>query len=382
MTARTHTQGAGALARAFTLLEMIVVMIIIVLIMSIAVPAFSNMVYSQEEVAAEAQLESALGAARDAATRNGPGDDTAAVFTFQPGGRMTIITAVRVGVIRNPGPIRAGHPDQYEVFAPIAGAQRVQLGANWMVRAYAPRNTLGYDWYPTSVPGARYRADEPAWVFPETGFFDHSSANDGRTRNTFMVRFAGGTGALSGMSMPPCLVVLPRPSASARSGAAIDLWRRPDRAEDLVAWATRVLTEPISRTFTVQDRYDLIGRESGDMVLAMPVQTIALYDESRLARALGTRQDRFSNTIIAVNPQELEDGWAIRAAGYTADLLAGAYATNVANAITRWIEGYQDLASTNDPARADTTGARLYTISRYLGTLQSLSIPRDEEVNP
>lgn len=381
MNARTHHRGRGAIASAFTLLEMIVVMIIIVLIMSIAVPAFSNMVYSQEEVAAEAQLESALGAARDAAVRSGPGDDTAAVFTFQPGGRMTIITAARVGVVRDSAP-RPGYPDRYEVFAPIAGAQRVQLGASWMVRAYAPANTIGYDWYPTSVPGARYRANDPAWVFPETGFFDHSIANDGRTRNTFMVRFAGGTGALSGMNMQPCLVVLPCPSSSWRSGAAADLWRRPDRAEDLVAWATRVLTEPISRTFTARDRYEIIGRASSDMAVAMPVQTIALYDESRLARALGTRQDRLSNTIIAVNPQELEDGWAIRTANYTADLLGGALATGVSNAITRWIEGYEDLASANDPVRADTTGARLYTISRYLGSLQPLSIPRDEEVNP
>lgn len=380
--------------RAFTLVEMLVVMVVIVLILAIALPAFSNIMASQEEVTAESQLQAALGTARDAAIRNGPGEDAAAVFTFEPRGRLTVLTAVKVGVVRDPGARpRAGFPDRYEVFAPLSAATPVQLPINWMVRGFAPANTIGPDWYGPRPSGARSYlqtgagANNAAWVSPETGFFDHSIPDDGAQRNTFMVRFAGGTGALAGMSMPPTLVVLPRPWSAGRSGQASDQWRRPDRAEDLAVWAKRVLTQPTDGVWTPQARWNTIGRPSGDMALAMPVQMLALYDESNLARALGVRPDRLSGSILYVDPQaydgdppsiprrQLRPQWL-------PEIVAGPYGGDPGMAISRWIEGYANLTTVADDTRAETGGARLYTVSRYVGTLQPLLMPRPEEVSP
>lgn len=372
----------GVLGRAFTLIEMLVVIIIIVLILSISIPAFSNMLYSQEETAAESQLQAAVSSARDAAIRGGPGQDSAAVFTFDAGGRLTVITAVKVGRVHPPVGVRGNDlKEEYEVFAPVADATPVQLPQHWMVRGYAPPGAVDEDWYgprPNGAEGYYSGGSRSAavWVAPETGFYDHSQAQDtNRTRSTFMLRFAGGSGTLSGASMEPVLVVLPRPSYADRGTGP--QWLRADRAEDLVQWARRVLTSRL----TPAARWDAIGRFSTDVAAAKPVQMIALYDESRLARGLGVSLDRVSRSLMAVDPQLYNNGRRLSPA-WVSELSTSGYAGQVANAINRWIEGYADLSQTSPGGtRADSTSVKLFAVSRYVGSLQSLAQPRAEEVS-
>lgn len=384
---RAGARGAGGVwrrgtARAFTLIEMLVVMIIIVVIVSVSLPAFSSMLYSQEEAGAEAQLSGAVTQARDAAIRNGPGEDAAAVFTFEPGGRLTMITCVRVGVLSDPsGGGGLGFPDRYEVFAPLANATPVQLPRNWMVRGYAPPNTVGYNWYEAvgGDPG-RYQPGEAAWVFPETSFFDHNQPNDGARRNTFMLRFAGGTGALTGMSMSPALVVLPAPTSKWRSGNAATLWQRPDRADDLVGWTRRVLTDPL---LSALQRWQIIGRGSSDMVMALPVQAMALYDETKLAQSMGVRVDRVSGSLLYVRPQDYNNNRQLTpqwTPDVTGNPLYSGY--NAARVIGRWVEGFDIRTGAAPGDRAETVAAKLYSVARYSGGLRAVVTPRPEEVNP
>lgn len=384
---RGMAQGGHSARRrgAFTLIEMLVVMVVIVLILAVSLPAFSNMLYSQEETAAESQLQAGVSAARDAAVRLGPGQDTAAVFAFEPGGRLTILTAVKVGHVHAPLTLSlpAGVPSEYEVFAPISGGTTVQLPPNWMVRGYATEGAIDLGWYGPRPGGAKgYSLGKPAWVAPETSFYDHSRADDGANRNTFVLRFSGGSGELTGASMEPILVVLPRPSYAGRPSGAT--WLRPDLAEDLVVWARRALVDPLTSIAANQRaafRWALLGRGSGDTVVAKPVQTLALYDESRLARGLGVRLNRISGSLMQVDPADLNNGHTLKPAWVPELAVSGPYSAEPDVAINRWIEGYTNLSNPTDRVRGDTSPARLYSVSRHVGSLQALLVPRSQEVD-
>lgn len=363
--------GRGACGRhAFTLVEILAVTVIIVILLSIALPAFSNILYSQEESAAESQLQAGISAARDTAIRSGSAQDTAAVFTFEPGGRTSIITCVRVGVIDDPT-APANSAASYDVFVPFESGPPIQLPKNWMVRGYAPQNRIktgpGKDgWY--SSADKRYPSLQPAWVFPETAFFNHALASDGVNRNTFMVRFEGGTGAINMAEQAPVLVVLPRASGLNRPSGADDQWKRPDRAENLRDWAARVLAES---SLTPTDRWAIIGRPSGDMVMAAPVPSVALYDETRLAAALKARVDPISGSIYEIEKTqktEYNEGRKIEPRLVTpldsqnADVLTGD--------ISAWLEGWKDRQFAS---RAEVWSARMFTMNKYQGTLRSVA---------
>ena len=67
----------AALPSGFTLTELMVVISIVVLLMAIALPAFTGMVRDSEKSLADNQLRVAVGAGRDAAIRSSSGDGAA-----------------------------------------------------------------------------------------------------------------------------------------------------------------------------------------------------------------------------------------------------------------------------------------------------------------
>src|SRR5690606_30124956 len=89
---------------------------------------------------------------------------------------------------------------QREVFVRSERVEPITLPAGWAVSGRARANMIDQDWYEPS-PGSggdRYPdTDRENWVYPETSFFDRSRPDDGESRQTFMIRFAGGTGALT-----------------------------------------------------------------------------------------------------------------------------------------------------------------------------------------
>ena len=68
---RTQSRPAD---RGFTITELLVVIVIFVLIIGIAIPAFKSMIESSERALAENQLRVGLGSARNAAIQNASAD--------------------------------------------------------------------------------------------------------------------------------------------------------------------------------------------------------------------------------------------------------------------------------------------------------------------
>ena len=99
-------------AAAFTLVELLVVIAIFVLLLAIAVPAFSSMLYSSEQSLADNHLRMGLGAARDAAIRSPQGTDAAAVFFYDPAtGRTMILPCIAAGVLKDVNPDPTAPPN-------------------------------------------------------------------------------------------------------------------------------------------------------------------------------------------------------------------------------------------------------------------------------
>jgi type II secretory pathway pseudopilin PulG len=319
-------------AIGFSLVELLVIIAILGILAAAGIPAIRNMIYTSTGSMAETQLKFALGAARDLAIRSASGD-TAAVFTFEPGGRLTVVPMVYVGRIldtKDPEKslsdptVQSGYRD---VFAPSALAEPMQLPAGWMVRGFAPAGSIFADgpnnesilvnsngWYysqPASAAGNRRvnittdpiangQSSRGNWVFPETAFFDPDVTERGtgprpNSRSTFMVRFQTGTGRIMGASPTPAIVLLPRGRIDTTNSQALANvqspvwagsgdWRRIDHADNLVSWGRSVcnLVPPV-------DAAALIGCRSTDAVLAASVNIIALYDESKMANAIGAR---------------------------------------------------------------------------------------------
>src|SRR5690606_8581215 len=99
---------------AFTLPELLVVIAIGILLLAIAVPAFTSVLYSSRRSGAAGAVQTALAAARDVAVENGPGRDAAAVFFADSGGRLRIMVAVWAGEMTDVN--GRGEPVQREVF--------------------------------------------------------------------------------------------------------------------------------------------------------------------------------------------------------------------------------------------------------------------------
>lgn len=305
--------------KAFTLTELIVVISLIVILLAIAVPSFGSMLRSNERSSAVNALQIGIQQARDAATRS-RGGDAAAVFVFdvanagRGGPVMQIITCLQVATIKDlDGNNNQAQAIDRDVFVPIASAQVVQLPRNWNVRAFVPAGAIDAAgtssmWYQrpasfSAVTGYRqYDQNDANWIFPESGMFDPnnlSAGDNGRLRQTFMIRFEAGTGAISRTGMP-ATVVLPAVGNVSRS---IQAERDPTRAADLRQWVNRMLVEynAANRVGSVLAPWapvqQFLGHESVDTVLARPVDRVSVYNERALAAALGVRPSRATGTI-------------------------------------------------------------------------------------
>lgn len=336
-----RTRARRVLA-AFTLLELLIVVAIIAVMAVAGVPAIRNIIYTSSASLADSQLKLALNAARDLAVRNASGD-TAAVFTYEPGGRLNIVGMVYVGRIldsKDPSPNAAGNNTKVyrDVFVPTPLIDPVQLPPGWMVRGFAPPGSI-YDassidinnvpvvqngWYHDNITGAKVGnrlmnvgtdplipgTNRGNWVFPETGFFDPTKWDEGDFRQTFMVRFQSGTGKVLPPDAVPAVALLPRdridtdsypnalPTLSSGAMGKTD-WRRVDRADNLVSWARGVMA------LSSDDAEKLIGARSSDSVTTGSVLLLALYEESRMAEAIGAKGlNAVTGTIYGTTPSD------------------------------------------------------------------------------
>ncbi|MEZ6318809.1 MAG: prepilin-type N-terminal cleavage/methylation domain-containing protein [Phycisphaerales bacterium] len=355
--------------RGFTLIELMVVVGIIVLIVAAAVPAFTAMTYSTERSLAENSLRRSMTVARDLALRSERGGDGAIVFTFDPGGRLSIVPAEQIGSFGDYGGSNASGtfgvfqegvpPPQItrDVFVPSGVAEPLRMPSFWTVRGYAPPGSLlgalddgteVAEWYNWSAYGGLSTGaaakQEGNWVFPETGLYDtkraETTTNGFRTtgRQSFMIRFDAITGAISASSRTGVFID-PRPSTEDRrttGGPKSDplYWTRVDKAERLDVWASRAITDPNpdgrGAPYTVNDldaRVDLIGRKSNDTVLVKPVTRVALMDERRLARGIRARglnaetRSLYNPFNTAVTNAGIEFDRRIFGGGFDADVI-------------------------------------------------------------
>jgi prepilin-type N-terminal cleavage/methylation domain-containing protein len=325
-------------SRGFTVVELLVVVVIILIVLTIATPAFRALIYSSQRSQATNSVNAAALAARELALRSASGDDAAVVFVHDRDGTMRIVPAVRVGSVLEPvtgggGSTGGGAQSlgasplvRRDVFAPVPQAAAYEMPTFWNVRGFAPARSM-IEW----VPGERPReevavwynsplyggrdADDDAklegnWVFPETGFYNVESQasaagpNTFTTRQSFMIRFDARTGGVSS-NRDPALFVDPRPSTADRPGGerppATQRWLRADRAENLAAWAQGMIEanpfdlngRPLNPPYTQVNenaRLSFIGVASNDTVLVKPVTRVAVYDERRMASAIGARR--------------------------------------------------------------------------------------------
>jgi prepilin-type N-terminal cleavage/methylation domain-containing protein len=386
---------AAAFRRAFTLIELLVVIAIFLILLAIAVPAFAAMLYSSEESMAENTVRSGLGGAHDAAVRSPKGRDVCAVFFYDATTQHTqILTCVSVGFVKDDPPPGSASANliEREVFAPVPGALPAQLPRGWSARGYAPSNTIDGQWYGDTSRGAGgattapnlYSAtaamDRGNWLFPETDFYDDTRGNAGVDRQTFMVRFEGGTGAVSSPDETAVLVLAPSVQSSAatmtnfRNSAP---WNyvdpqtgqhpyNPTEEADPARFVRRITGAPATGagSLTTLQRKTLLGNISSDTILAKPVSQLAVCNEKRLCQALGLRPDantgclyqsvappatRLPNFIASVTDQTLKD-------------------------LNSWIEDHlYDPAFPNDRTKRIESDCRIFTVQRYLGSLQEIT---------
>jgi prepilin-type N-terminal cleavage/methylation domain-containing protein len=407
-TARLRTLGG------FTIVEMLVVVSIVAILVTLAVPSFQAMLRGSEEVLAENQLKAAMRASRDAAIRSGSGNDAAAVFFFTEEGRMQIVACVRAGLIRDIAFDVRGDETivEREVFVAATGVQAAQLPKNWTVRGYVPpayiEETRVEGWYSSRDVGQgspRYQADQPNWVFPETAYINATRANEGPKRSTFMVRFEGGTGRLVTSPADAVLVLAPAMTPEAIQGGANSLQLRNIDAGTVSEWHRNIGADPagyvqkISRTRMTlsapapavmaanagevrSDRQALLGRISTDMVLTRPVTQIALLDETRLARALGVELPRGWNAVVQpLDPSRTNLDLDDREPAFP---IAADGPNGAAARVNAWIEGdsnndgqYGQTDPTRPVANRDEVEAKVFVFDRYTGAPKRAEIQRE-----
>jgi len=347
IAATTAIRSSPHMRRGFTLAELVVVMAAIVILLSVSIPAFSALIESQNRSLAQTQLRVALAGARTLALQQTRGTDTAAVFTFEPGGRVTVISAVQVGSIRDtstPGdPLR-------DVFVPSGTIQPNSLPQGWMARGLALPGTVAANrnngWGPFGLTAPQ--RNQRSWVFPETGFYNQQEANAGRDRRTFMIRFEGATGTVSSVETD-ALVLLRRPTSVGRppNSDSAELFRQ----EDPAVFLRRKLADPV---FVANNAVNLIGDVSSDTVLTRPVRALALYRERDMANALGLTLNRTTGVLYQDDyqngPRTVVDFRADQA--------------------FEWLETGDPRGETD--FEDGTPGARLYSISRIDGRLIDL----------
>ncbi|MGD9688557.1 MAG: Tfp pilus assembly protein FimT/FimU [Phycisphaerales bacterium] len=357
--------------RAFTIIEMLVVITLVILLVIITLPAFRAMVASQQRVSAEAALTRAAALGHNLALRSSNGRDLAIVFFYEPPGPMLAVACVKAAEVDDVDRRDAGQEGQVrrDVFVPVGGAEPIAFPPGWHVRGYALPATIDNEWYePAQGPmggDVRYRFGESAWVFPETGFFDVNlrgdTGRDGQNRQSFMIRYEGGTGRMTMAKMNAALVVSPRPSAVARTEPAP---LRADLAQDLERWVNRVIVTSDFNFDGMIDANDrmilaqILGDESGDTILVKPVSTMALYNELELASGLRLNVDRRTGTLYVYNTPS--------ATTPAPDPLRPSFPQVLAPdvAINAWIEGQLGAQPQ----------AKVFTIDRFTGQTKGVSL--------
>lgn len=371
----------GIRSRAFTLIEMLVVIIIITAILLIAVPSFQSMLNSSEAALADSLLKSGMRAGKDAAIRSTGDQDSAVVFSYSPGGRLTMGVYVKVAEFNDED--GSGNVIRRDVFVPTGINEPVQLPRGWMVRGYSPPSGTSepsslnglldpsMEWYETTA-GRPMDYRDGNWVFPETDLYNHRVWDDGRNRQTFMVRFQAGTGTMKIGAGVPSLIFSPGPNAPWRNSGAFSIYRA-DQADDAAKFVTRLINAPISggpTSLTATQRLELLGWESSDTILAKPVSQLALYQEASLAAGLGVRVDRATGCIY----QPFVPGTST-----TPELVTRTDFANFTRDINRWITGDTNLDGIHRAVSGagqieDSPEARIFTIDRYTGALQAVEV--------
>jgi prepilin-type N-terminal cleavage/methylation domain-containing protein len=354
---RPNPRGA-----AFTLIELMVVIGIFLILLLIAVPAFRSLLYSSEQSLADTAMRSGLNAARDLAARGRQGEDAAAVITYDAVTHKTsIIPCVRVGTLidRN----AASQDVEREVFAPVAGLEPVQLPRGWTIRGYAIPGSIDDDWYERTYPSGE--RDQGHWVFPETDFYDWEVANAGRERQTFIVRFEGGTGAVKSGDMQTVLVLNPAPTDVFR-GAAPFIDHRADRTTDYTRFVRRIIGAPFvgATSLSADNRRALLGDVSTDTILAKPVRQLALCNEAKLAGGL---------SVAMATPVRLDPVTGCLYRDFTQPQFVTPLNLDAVSAV---IEVRFPVPASN-PVEMIQTDTRIFTIQRYLGTLQEITGTKD-----
>ena len=402
-------------ARGFTIIELLVVILIGLVILTIAVPAFRSMKYSSDRSLAVNALQAATQMARDVALSSG--QDGAVVFVYDyEVGKVQIIPAVMVGTLREGstaavGPGGAGalgdspHFDR-DVFVPSDIGETLEIPRFWGVRGFAsPRSLIDFDsagnadasWYNSRAYGGTDPDDTDKslghWVYPETGFFvrdaqiagsntdgDFGSVNTAlpTTRQSFMIRFDSRSGILS-RDTNAALFVDPRNSRERPFGDrpnSFEQTLRADLAEDLSGWASRVLMsatlfEGSTVAWAARDadrRQQLIGAVSNDTILVKPVTRLAVYDERRMGTAIGARElNRVTQTLYMPIDQDDQN------AEIEFDLTLFADDPNeseIVEQINQWIDG--DTNFDGMFQLDDEPESRLYLIQSYTGELQEV----------
>ncbi len=357
------------LRRAFTLVELLVVISIFVLLLAIAVPAFSSMLYSSEQALAEQSLRVALNTARSVAVASPTGQDSAAVFLYDSEShKTTIMICTQAGELTDLSPI-SQLPVSRDVFAAAPGVEPVQMSAGWTVRGLAPASSIDDDWYGdgTYPVATRLQAN---WLFPETSFYDDGIRNDGASRQTFMIRFEGSTGLVKLTDPKAVLVLAPSESIKFRTNwptspappGAINPYNALDET-DPVRFVRRIIAAPTYLStaqggMTLATKQDILGDRATDTILTKPVGQIALCSENRLARALGMQVDKVTGSIY----QNLTDPTF-------SDRNGTPFTTSDIDDVNAWIEG-RLLDANNEVIDSD---CRIFTLQRYLGWLQEVT---------
>lgn len=391
--------GNTSIHRAFSLTELLVVIAIIILLLVIAVPAFRNLVENTERNLADNQLNVGVSAARDAAVRS-DGGDAAAVFFFMPGGRVSVVPCVQVGVIDVDYANNRGTPDTTrfvtrDVFVPVGAVEPINLPKGWSVRGYAAPGTLGTSdpaagiepvsngWYDSLDPNRISAANN--WVFPETNFVGWTNtaglASKGWQRQSFMIRFKAGTGSLD-TSGREAIVIDPLPVDDAVFRNT-QPWTNPSGGAGSPLLSRQIVLDPARYVRIAQNRAGvgaaairtLLGDVGPDTVLCRGVTEIVMYKEESLAGALGVPLNRTTGTIYAADTDNttgpMIDPAVITAFGGSADELM--------EAVGEWIIGQYRPAGANGPVASD---AKIYTLQRYLGQMREVVPEGAQEVTP
>ena len=359
---RSNTRVRRRLVSGFTLVELILVIIIILVLAAIAIPAYASLTYSSNQSGAANAVQAALQSAREAAVRAGSGRDAAAVFLLGDDGRVRIVVAEEAGTILDN---TASADVERDIFVPSGDVEVIELPRQWVVRGYVKPSALqvgagalqdnaGY--YERTYTSDR---DRGQWVFPETAFYDETAGNNGRERQSFMVRFEGGSGRFLSSATQKALFLDPAPVLGFRETTAPWDTYRVDRETDLGRFVRRVLSLPNS-TLTLNGKRQLLGDESTDTVLVGPVGQLAVYNERRLAESIGADGlNRFTDTLYA------PVGGSVRGPEYDRNLFGAITSTEINRSIGLWIRASDQQAGAL--AAADTSDARIFLVSRYLG---------------